>query len=84
MAEGIFAEVQDGFARIQFIDPAVRGPALAALLAVGGPDLIDVDSHSGSRKIYIVPESVAQEAGLLDVAPEPKKASRRATRVTTA
>lgn len=66
MAEGIIAEVQDGFAHIQFVDRSLRGPALARLLELGGPELIDIDTRSGSRKIYIVPESMAREAKLLD------------------
>lgn len=66
MAEGIQVEVEGGFARIQFLDPSQRGPAVSRLLELGGPEMIDVDTRSGPRKIYIVPEGMAQEAGLLD------------------
>ena|SRR5262245_1083350 len=66
MPEGIEAVVEDGFARIQFADPAAAGPALARLLETAGPGLIDVDTRSGRRKVYIVPESVAVDAGMLD------------------
>lgn len=80
MAEGILAEVSDGVARLQFLDKAQAGPALTKLLAVAGPEFIDVDTRSGSRKIYIVLESIARDAGLLDEpepvdAPEPEPAS---------
>lgn len=76
MAEGIYAEVEDGFARLQFLDPAVKHAAMAKLLELAGPGLIDVDTRTGSRKIYIVPESIAQQAGLLEVVPEPKPRGR--------
>ena len=77
MAEGILAEVEDGFARIQFLDSALAGPALTKLLELVGPGVIDVDTRSGSRKIYIVPEGTAREAGLLDgeALPEPEPAA---------
>ena len=72
MAEGIYAEVADGFARIQFMDKSLVGDGLARLLAIGGPGLIEVDTRTGARKIYIVPESIAQDAGLLEAAPVEK------------
>lgn len=73
MAEGILIEVQDGFAHIQFLDTAKRGPAIARLLELGGPELIDIDTRSNPRKTYIVPEGMAREAALLDDAePEPE------------
>lgn len=71
MAEGIAIEVEGGFARIEFLDKTKRGDALAALLRVGGPGMIDIETRTGPRKVYVVPESIAVEAGLL--AP-PKKA----------
>lgn len=77
MAEGIQVEVADGFARVEFLDKSKRGDGLAALIKAGGPGLIDVDT-SGSRKTYIVPESVAEDAGLID-APKPKRAATRTT-----
>jgi hypothetical protein len=80
MAEGILAEVEDGFARIQFLDKSKVGPSLARLIELGGPELIDIDTRSNPRKTYIVPESIAQEAGLLEAAPTPPV--RRSTRKT--
>src|SRR5687767_9790581 len=78
MPEGIEVEVEDGFARIQFADPAKKGEALRALLDVGGPGLIDTDSRAGRRRIYIVPESVARDVGLLDEPSRPKPAEHAA------
>lgn len=83
MAEGILAEVEDGFARIQFLDPSKRGPALAKLIELGGPELIDIDTRSNPRKTYIVPESIAQDAGLLEAAPAPAKRTRTTKAKTT-
>lgn len=81
MAEGILAEVEDGFARIQFLDKSKVGPSLAKLIELGGPELIDIDTRSNPRKTYIVPESIAQEAGLLEVT-LPTPPVRRSTRKT--
>ena len=69
MAEGIHAEVTDGFAHIQFLDREKAGPAITKLLELGGPGLLDVDTRSNPRKTYIVPESIARDAGLLDDQP---------------
>lgn len=77
MADGIAIEVEGGFARIEFLDRTKRGDALAALLRVGGPAMIDVDTRSGPRKVYVVPESIAIEAGLI-APPAPKRAARKA------
>lgn len=74
MAEGIQVEVTDGFAHIQFLDKSQLGPAISKLLALGGPQLIDVDTRSNPRKTYIVPEGMAREAGLLDE-PEAEEAT---------
>lgn len=68
MPHGVQVEIERGFAHIEFLDPSTRGTALAALVAAGGPGLIDVDT-SGSRKTYIVPESIAAQAGVLESAP---------------
>lgn len=73
MPAGIEAEVAGGFARVTFTDPAQRGRTLAALLRAGGPGLIDVDT-SGRRTAYVVPESIAQQAGVLDA---PKRRRKR-------
>lgn len=73
MAEGIEVEVRDGFAHIQFLDREKAGPAIAKLLELGGPELIDIDTRSNPRKTYIVPEGTARDAGLLDDSePEPE------------
>jgi hypothetical protein len=74
--EGISVEVADGFARIEFLDKKLRGITVTKLLDAGGPDMIDVDT-SGARKTYIVPESVARQAGLIDE-PEEKAPAKRA------
>lgn len=76
MAEGISVEVENGLARIEFLDKSKRGDGVAALLRAGGPGLIDVDT-SGARKTYIVPENIAEDAGFIDA---PKKtATKKAT-----
>lgn len=62
--EGITIEVADGFARIEFLDKSKRGETLTKLLEVGGPGMIDTDT-SGARRTYIVPESIAAQAGLI-------------------
>lgn len=79
MPKGIEAEVADGFAKVTFTDPSLRGPALAKVLELSGPSFIDVDT-SGTRRSYNILESVAREAGLLDEPesapkPEPKAAA---------
>lgn len=79
--EGIQVEVEDGFARIEFLDRSLRGKSLAALLAVAGPGMIDVDT-SGTRKTYIVPESIAAQAGLIEAEPEPAKPAKAPARRT--
>jgi hypothetical protein len=71
MPAGVETIIEDGFATITFTDPTLRGPALAALIADVGPELVDVDT-SGTRKSYIVPASAAEKAGLLDVPAKPK------------
>lgn len=76
MAEkGIQVEVADGFARIEFLDKELRGATLTKLLEAGGPGLIDVDT-SGTRKTYIVPESIARDAGLIQ---QRRTATKRAS-----
>lgn len=75
MNEGVQVEIEDGFARIEFLDKSKRGAVLAELLRVGGPGLIDVDT-GGTRKTYIVPESVAIDAGLIEP-PKPKRTTTR-------
>lgn len=64
MPEGVDVAVEGGFATIEFVDKTRRGPGLAALLAVGGPELIEKVTRP--RLAYIVPEGNARAAGLLD------------------
>jgi len=66
MPEGVISEVRDGFATIEFTDPALKGPALSRLLAAGGPASIQTLTREGSHRRYRVPEGNAAEAGLLD------------------
>jgi hypothetical protein len=73
MAHGIEVDIQDGIAELAFADHTVRGQALTALHEVGGPDCVVVDS-GGTRRTYVVPESIAADAGLID---KPSKASSR-------
>lgn len=71
MPAGVEVVVEDGFAVIDFVDPATRGPGLASLLKVGGPGTVEVVTRVGPRRLYVVPEGNAREAGLIDA---PKKA----------
>lgn len=68
MPEGIVAEVDGGFATIDFVDTSLRGPALNRLLDIGGPATIETLTRvKGSpRRQYRVPEGNAREAGLID------------------
>lgn len=63
---GIDVAVRDGFAIIDFVDPALRGPALAKLADIGGGESIESFTRGTPRKVYRVPEGNAREAGLLD------------------
>jgi hypothetical protein len=63
---GVEVVVEDGFAEIDFIDRRLRGPGLAKLLEVGGPETVETLTRSGPRRRYRVPEGNAREAGLLD------------------
>lgn len=67
MPAGVAVVVENGFATIDFVDSAKKGPGLQALLDVGTPpELIDKLTRSGPRARYVVPEGNAREAGLLD------------------
>lgn len=66
MPEGVEAYVDGGFATLEFSDLSQRGPALAKLAQIGGPESIETDTRSGARFRYRVPEGNAREAGLLD------------------
>lgn len=70
MPAGIVAVVEDGFASLDFVDPATKGPALAKLIRDGGPGIIETLTRSGPRRLYRVPEGNARAAGLID-SPEP-------------
>jgi hypothetical protein len=63
---GIAVAVADGLATIDFIDPALRGPALARLVDIGGQLSIETLTRRGPRRLYRVPEGNPREAGLLD------------------
>lgn len=86
MPAGIVAVVEDGFASLDFVDPALKGPALARLIRDGGPGIIETLTRTGTRRLYRVPEGNARAAGLLD-APEPPAppapAARRRPRTVT-
>lgn len=56
----------EGFAVLDFVDPARRGPALAKLIAIGGPESIETITRDGPRRKYRVPEGNASAAGLID------------------
>lgn len=66
MPAGIDVFIEDGFATVDFVDRTKRGPGLAALLAVGGPELIETMTRTGPRTLYRVPEGNARAAGLID------------------
>lgn len=65
MTTGIDIRLRDGFAELEFTDPALKGPTLHRLHEVIDDAFIDVDT-GGTRRTYIVPESAARDAGLLD------------------
>lgn len=65
MPKGVSVVVSDGFAELDFTDPALRGIALGKLIALGGPESIETDT-GGRRRTYRVPEGNAREVGLLD------------------
>jgi hypothetical protein len=77
MTEGISVEVENGSARIEFLDGSLRGETLARLLEVGGPQAIRPETRGGDRKSYIVPEHVAMSAGLI-TPPKPRRAKAAA------
>ena len=67
MPEGVIAEVRDGFATLDFVDPALKAAGLGRLLKVAGRGAVETVTREGPRRKYRVPEEVAAEAGLLDV-----------------
>jgi len=67
MPDGVEVQVEGGYATIDFVDPARRGPGLAQLLAHTNPRDIEKLTRSGPRAArYRVPEACAKAAGLLD------------------
>lgn len=66
MPAGIIAHVENGDAILEFVDRSLKGPALEALLDIGGPGSIKVDTRTGPRRRYIVPVGNAEAADLLD------------------
>lgn len=73
MPEGIVAEVDSGFATLDFVDTTLRGPSLHKLLEIGGPATIETITRRGPRRQYRVPEGNARAAGLID---EPSEQAR--------
>lgn len=66
MPEGIAVFVDDsGYAEVEFLDPALKGPGLGRLLAVTPAEFVEKRT-SGLRPRYRVPEGNVREAGLLD------------------
>lgn len=72
MPEGIEVSIEDGVATVEFLDRNLRGRGIGALLAAGGP--ASVTKVTLPRLAYMVPASVAKDAGMLDGFPPPKKA----------
>jgi hypothetical protein len=66
MPAGVIVYVDEGFAVIDFVDVEKRGPGLRKLLDHTPPELVDILTRSGPRRMYRVPEGNAREAGLLD------------------
>lgn len=66
MPNGIETFVDDGFATVDFVDPSLRGPGLAKLSSIGGPESVETITRDGPRRKYRVPEGNAREAGLID------------------
>lgn len=62
---GIQVEVADGFARIEFLNPDLRGTTLTQLIRIGGKLGVRPDT-GGLRKGYTVREEVARAVGLID------------------
>jgi hypothetical protein len=66
MPSGVETFVDSGFATIDFVDSSLRGPGLAKLIAIGGPESVETITRDGPRRKYRVPEGNASEAGLID------------------
>lgn len=79
--EGVSVEVADGEARIEFVDKSIKGAVIGELAELAGRHGIRLDS-GGTRRTYIVAESVAVAAGLVDPA-EPEDAPEPEIRIPT-
>lgn len=66
MPAGIIATVDNGFATLDFVNPALKGPALDALIELGGAESIETITRDGPRRKYRVPADNAEELDLLD------------------
>jgi hypothetical protein len=66
MPAGVETYVDGGFATVDFVDPALRGPALGRLIELGGSESIEVITREGPRRKYRVPEGNARSVGLID------------------
>lgn len=63
--------IVDGFAEVEFTDPATRGQLLGKLVIASREAGVRIRTSSAHRRRrYIVPEHIAEEAGLLDTATE--------------
>lgn len=65
MPEGVEVTIEDGVATVVFTDPALRLPGVGALL-YAAVDPFDVQKVTHPDVAYVVPESVARGAGLVD------------------
>lgn len=68
MPKGVETFVEGGFATVDFVDPNLKGAALAKLIEIGGPESVEVITRDGPRRKYRVPEGNADAAGLVDTA----------------
>lgn len=66
MPTGIIATVDDGYATVDFVDPALRGPGLQAVIDIAGPHAIETITRKGPRRQYKMLVGNAEAAGLLD------------------
>ncbi|AKF14584.1 hypothetical protein AVJ28_gp15 [Mycobacterium phage Baee] len=66
MPTGIIATVDDGYATVDFVNPALRGPGLKAVIDIAGPHAIETITRKGPRRQYKMLVGNAQAAGLLD------------------
>jgi hypothetical protein len=65
--QGVSIFIADGFAEVEFLDPATRGQLIGKLLAAAKAEGLPVRTDSGgTRKRYIVPEYIAEAAGLFE------------------